>query len=120
MNEKEEQSTQQPDEAIEIKEEDAPIVNGTNIPNLYSDEFRVVFLYTPFTPLQQLFQLTVLAFQFLEATHVQFQPQGFFTSKYISSQTALIVDIGHDVLQVIPVCEGVIVPHAIQKSYLGG
>lgn len=85
-----------------------------------NNEIRVVFNYSPYISNDQLTLLASLAFEEISATHVQLQPFGYFSSFLVPNQTALIVDIGHNLAHVVSICQRVIITEAIKKSHLSG
>lgn len=84
------------------------------------EELRVIFNETPFASKENIMFLAETAFDLLGATEISIKPQGIYAQVPFTLNTAVCIDIGHDIMQCVPMSEGYAIPHAIQRSFLGG
>jgi actin len=84
------------------------------------DELRVIFNETPFSSKENIKFLAETAFDLLGATELSIKPQGIFAQTPFTLKTAICIDIGHDIMQCVPMSDGYAIPQAIKRSFLGG
>ncbi|EAY19095.1 Actin family protein [Trichomonas vaginalis G3] len=84
------------------------------------DELRVVLTETPFSSLEHIKYLSDFCFDLLEAQAISIKPQAYFTAISYAINTCICLDIGHDVMQCIPLVDDYVIPQAIKRSYLAG
>lgn len=65
-------------------------------------------------------QMVQLLFEEFDATSVHVAVSGALSLYATGCRTGLVVEVGDGVSQMVPICEGYIVPHAVQRLDLGG
>jgi len=88
--------------------------------SMIPDDLKLVMTETPFSSTNHTRYISEVAFELLGAECISIKPQSVLAVTQHTLPTALCLDIGHDIMQCVPMAKEYVISPAMKRSHIAG